>query len=571
MRSLLLFLYLCLVSSKGAGALDPNLPFMEYLDQNHLVCLKWGFDDLQGTITFKFVVNTTGWVGFGFSPNGGMQGADIVMGGLGSSGSYFKDYHATGNTMPLEDMEQSYTLLSLSESDGQTSMTFQRAIVSCDQQDFQITAQPIKLIYAYGTTDAIRYHGARRGTKEVNLLNYMARTTLTNVNFLSATVDNITVPATHTYYHCKLMNFPRLITKHHIIVVEPVIENADMVHHMLLYRCPSYVTQPYDSPCFQGDMQELCMGVVATWGVGGGVMDLPENVGIPVGGEDSDTFYRLEIHYNNPNNESGRTDSSGLRLYYTAQLRQHDAGILMTGVMPGGHMMYKIPPKATQFRTYGVCNTTLISQLLDPMPDLQVFAVLMHTHLAGRKVRVGHFTRNGTQIDFLGLDENYDFDLQQLTNMGVIKTIKQGDEIAVECTYSTASRTAVTTMGLGTMNEMCLAFLYYYPAINITTCQSHPNTMHPLMNTSYQMFEGTTAPDQDEIAAYERLLKTVPQLQFVSDDSSNFSGYADGMVREMMKTPTVTCKTPNASSRLVTSWIVNPAGVILLLLWIAII
>lgn len=90
MRSLLLFLYLCLVRNEGVGALDPSLPFMEYLDQDNLVCLKWGFDDVQGTITFTFVVNTTGWIGFGFSPNGDMHGADIVMGGLGSSGSYFK-------------------------------------------------------------------------------------------------------------------------------------------------------------------------------------------------------------------------------------------------------------------------------------------------------------------------------------------------------------------------------------------------------------------------------------------------------------------------------------------------
>lgn len=86
---------------------------------------------------------------------------------------------------------------------------------------------------------------------------------------------------------------------------------------------------------------------------------------------------------------------------------------------------------------------------------------------------------NGTQVDFMGLEENYNFDLQQITNLGVIKTIKQvsprflhthvscpknenvesalwchmtclplqGDEIAVECTYSTASRTGVTTVG----------------------------------------------------------------------------------------------------------------------------
>lgn len=35
------------------------------------------------------------------------------------------------------------------------------------------------------------------------------------------------------------------------------------------------------------------------------VFELPENVGIPVGGEDSEIFYRLEIHYNNPNRETG--------------------------------------------------------------------------------------------------------------------------------------------------------------------------------------------------------------------------------------------------------------------------
>lgn len=52
-------------------------------------------------------------------------------------------------------------------------------------------AQPIKLIYAYGTTDDITYHGARRGTKEVNLLNYIPRTSLPNRNYLNVTVNNV--------------------------------------------------------------------------------------------------------------------------------------------------------------------------------------------------------------------------------------------------------------------------------------------------------------------------------------------------------------------------------------------
>uniref|UniRef100_A0A3Q2Z9X5 DOMON domain-containing protein n=1 Tax=Hippocampus comes TaxID=109280 RepID=A0A3Q2Z9X5_HIPCM len=77
----------------AAQASDPSLPFMDYLDTDHLVCIKWGFDDQQGNITFKFIVNTTGWIGFGLSPNGDMIGADLVMGGVGPDGNYFKVSH----------------------------------------------------------------------------------------------------------------------------------------------------------------------------------------------------------------------------------------------------------------------------------------------------------------------------------------------------------------------------------------------------------------------------------------------------------------------------------------------
>lgn len=51
--------------------------------------------------------------------------------------------------------------------------------------------QPVKLIYAYGTTDDITYHGARRGTKEVNLLNYIPRTSLPTHNYLNVIVNNV--------------------------------------------------------------------------------------------------------------------------------------------------------------------------------------------------------------------------------------------------------------------------------------------------------------------------------------------------------------------------------------------
>lgn len=65
--------------------------------------------------------------------------------------------------------------------------------------------------------------------------------------------------------------------------VEPDIQQYDMVHHMLLYRCPSFVTEAYDRPCYRGDLGDACHDVVAAWGKGGGVREVPPPSG-SVGG-----------------------------------------------------------------------------------------------------------------------------------------------------------------------------------------------------------------------------------------------------------------------------------------------
>ncbi|CAH1785359.1 unnamed protein product, partial [Owenia fusiformis] len=43
------------------------------------------------TITFEVHANTLGYVGFGFSPNGGMKRSDMIIGWVGADGTvYFK-------------------------------------------------------------------------------------------------------------------------------------------------------------------------------------------------------------------------------------------------------------------------------------------------------------------------------------------------------------------------------------------------------------------------------------------------------------------------------------------------
>lgn len=50
MRLLLPLLYILSILTKIKEASDPAMPFVEYLDQNHLVGLRWGFAPLGGAL-----------------------------------------------------------------------------------------------------------------------------------------------------------------------------------------------------------------------------------------------------------------------------------------------------------------------------------------------------------------------------------------------------------------------------------------------------------------------------------------------------------------------------------------
>lgn len=63
----------------------------------------------NNTVRFGVDVATEGWLGFGFSPNGGMPGSDMLMAWITESGElHFSDRHATSQSIPAIDAEQSY-------------------------------------------------------------------------------------------------------------------------------------------------------------------------------------------------------------------------------------------------------------------------------------------------------------------------------------------------------------------------------------------------------------------------------------------------------------------------------
>ena len=87
LQSLLIFVPL---SMGGAQTVDlsSKYPFQSVLfdDLGQFYGLYWNYSIAAGTIHFAVNVSTTGWVGFGVSPNGQMPGSDVVIGWVAADG-----------------------------------------------------------------------------------------------------------------------------------------------------------------------------------------------------------------------------------------------------------------------------------------------------------------------------------------------------------------------------------------------------------------------------------------------------------------------------------------------------
>ena len=75
-------------TSSGIHDLNTEYRFHTNLADAEYV-LHWNVDMQNEEITFAVNVSTTGWVGFGISPNGQMPGSDVVIGWVNNSGQVF--------------------------------------------------------------------------------------------------------------------------------------------------------------------------------------------------------------------------------------------------------------------------------------------------------------------------------------------------------------------------------------------------------------------------------------------------------------------------------------------------
>nr|XP_053633879.1 DBH-like monooxygenase protein 2 [Cherax quadricarinatus] len=73
------------------------------------------------------------------------------------------------------------------------------------------------------------------------------------------------------------------------------------------------------------------------------------------------------------------------------------------------------------------------------------------------------------------VDSHYAADFQQSRRLTKEVKILPGDHLTVECDYDSSGQDSGTFTGWKARDEMCQAFIYYYPRVNMSLCRSSPH------------------------------------------------------------------------------------------------
>jgi hypothetical protein len=260
------------------------------------------------------------------------------------------------------------------------------------------------------------------------------------------------IPQQSDYYECFAQTVS-LPAKRHAIKIDKVIDNAQVLHHVVLFRDTAK-----SSPAVQlGCGIHTTWQALYAWGPGAGPMIPPPDVGLPI--NDGDQLV-IQIHYNNPTSVMGK-DSSGAYLCLTDQLRANEAGVLAIGPT-----QFHLPPNCPAVSVQGTCNNFLNT-------TYNVFTVWPHMHVRGRAM-LTTLQHAGSADQVVTDRPNYYFGSQTLETANF--QFQHGDNLINKCTWDTTGASGPVSFGEATSDEMCFNFLYLYPPPPVAFCPETSST-----------------------------------------------------------------------------------------------
>ncbi|KAF5282737.1 hypothetical protein FQR65_LT02734 [Abscondita terminalis] len=535
---LLVWCFLCLSEfAKGARWAHSAMLSPDYR-------LLWSLGPGPQDITFELQVRTLGYVGFGFSKDGRMAGSDMIVGWVDQGQVYFQDRHvkeSPGNSVDREpevDPSQDYQLLLGYENNTHTVLRFRRRLDTCDHHDVPITNDTMRIVWSFhrnepagglvGPGSLPQHDISSRGSQSLYLVQRADQDApgpeeTTRTWELRNPAVQSPAPG-DTLYWCRVFRFPTLSRKHHLIRYEPLQgpRTAGGLQHVILYECQEspqveHLAGTPGRQCYETGSQPLaCNTVVASWARGSEGFSFPPEAGYPLEPSAS-RYYLLETHYISPyDDSSGGLEGSGLKLYYTPELRRHDAGVISVGMDP--NWRHIIPPGQERVVSSGHCISECTKQAF-PNSGVNMFAVVMRTHRIGRQVALRH-VRDGVEQVPIASDENLDSDYQEYRKLMVPIKILPGDHLIAECTYNSSGRSAITLGGLTSREETCLVMGLYYPRQrSLAACHSLPSLPTVLHSLGIQELSPGSNPVR--ISAPPELAGMTLESRLVSYDWEN--------------------------------------------------
>jgi len=246
-------------------------------------------------------------------------------------------------------------------------------------------------------------------------------------------------------------------TPTHITGFAPRIDNAKIVHHIVLFEADSaYPAVP--QKCNSGGSLQWRM--VMGWAPGGKGLEMPPEAGFPIKSDGTSTHYVVQMHYSNPQGLSGQKDTSGFDVCTSAP-RKYEADVLAFGTQ-----QIQIEPGQTLAKECSVTIPKPSSQFPIKLAGIHLFAAMPHMHQLGTDMTTT-LTRAGAPPQDLGTVTAWSFDTQAWLKIGtapggVVTT--EDDVITTKCTWKNTSGQRVT-FGENTADEMCYSFTLYYPKV----------------------------------------------------------------------------------------------------------
>lgn len=216
---------------------------------------------------------------------------------------------------------------------------------------------------------------------------------------------------------------------------------------------------------------EYCTEFFHSWAVGARPFFNPPSIGIPFG-SDPDEYYVVQAHLDNPMVLADVQIEMKIDFFYTPNLRENEGGLmLLRHESPGLSPSLLIPPYSIDHRTYGICGSDCTRTML-PKKGINIFAVYLHTHNYGTRIRLQHFRKN-RELPWIASDENYSFDYQQMRALNEEHRVMPGDQLVARCIYDTTSLNRTVVGGFSTSQEMCVAIIMYHSKLeNYMQCSS---------------------------------------------------------------------------------------------------